>query len=429
MPRKTKDWIESYLEYTANTEPPQLYHEWVAVSTLAAVLKRKCYLPWGPHLTFYPNLYIVLVGRSGKCKKGTAMGVGAAFLKHAGVKLAAEAITREALIRELNEASDTQIDVETGKMDFHASLTVYSQELTVFLGYNNLQLMSDLTDWYDCRDRWTYRTKNVGTDEIVGVWVNLIGATTPDLIQTALPRDAIGGGLASRIIFVYEENKQKPVPFPFGDERTVALGENLQTDLADIAMLRGEFRVTRDFLSAWGKWYMAQEYDPPFKHNPNFEGYVNRRPNHILKLCVILSASSRDDKVIDSDTLARAIDLLERTEKKMGRTFSGYGSGARAEVTSRVMDFVAKERETTASALLRVFYSDVTNMEELNEIVSTLARIGFLKQTQKGDGSVIIRFNEDFNNGEYSQPSGEQIATLMELSAPLPNRTIGRDRS
>ena len=209
--RQLDDWLDAYLEFTDNTEPPTQFHRWTALSLIASVLQRKCHLEWGS-LTFYPNMYVVLVAPSGKARKGTAMGVGLQMLEELGVKLAAESITREALVRELANVSDKIIYPDNERVEFHSSLTIFSPELTVFLGHNNFQLMSDLTDWYDCRQKWIYRTKNMGTDEIVGVWVNLIGATTPSLIQTALPMDAIGGGLTSRIIFVCEQNKKRIVP-------------------------------------------------------------------------------------------------------------------------------------------------------------------------------------------------------------------------
>jgi hypothetical protein len=158
-------------------------------------------------------MYIVLVAPSGKARKGTAMSPGLEILEDLNIHLAAESITREALIRELRTATTT-VTNDDGTIEFHSSLTIYSPELVVFLGHNNPQLLSDLTDWYDCRRKWTYRTKTQGTDEIHGVWVNLIGATTPELLQSALPLDAIGGGLTSRMVFVFEETKGKIVPAP-----------------------------------------------------------------------------------------------------------------------------------------------------------------------------------------------------------------------
>ena len=202
--RNVPDWIDGYMDLTEGTEPPVSYRKWMAVSTIAACLRRKCYLKIG-FLTFFPNMYIVLVGPTG-VRKGTAMTPGYELLRSRGIKLAAESITREALIKELRESTDNTTD-EEGNPILHCSLTVFSPELTVFLGYSSLQLMSDLADWFDCRDLWIYRTKGSGTEEITNLWVNLIGATTPELLRSTLPKDAIGGGLTGRMIFVFETKK------------------------------------------------------------------------------------------------------------------------------------------------------------------------------------------------------------------------------
>jgi hypothetical protein len=405
MPRKTTDWITKYLEYTDNSEPPRLYREWIAVSVIAAVLQRKCFLRWG-ELTFYPNMYVVLVGPSGRSRKGTAMSVGASFLREIGINMAAEAITREALIRELSEATD-MFQMPSGDLYTHASLTIYSQELTVFLGYNNLQLISDITDWYDCREYWTYRTKNMGTDEIIGVWVNLIGATTPSLIQNALPADAIGGGLASRIIFVYEENKGKVVAAPFISTADVQLRKDLKHDLEDIYTTRGMFRVSDPFVEAWVKWYEHQEDNPPFT-DANFSGYVSRRPNHILKLCMILAASenslsSDGDPILTETILARAIDLLERTEIKMPRVFMGFGASDMSAITSKIMAYIANRKSLTSNDIMRSFYADLGSTKALDDILYVLKDIGFIQETHTSSGKIMINY---IPNNSFSKQFG-----------------------
>lgn len=394
MARKLDDWVESYLKYTDNSEPPESYKLWVAISVVASVLQRKCSLPWGD-LTFYPNMYIVLVGPSGKCRKGTAMGPGYRMLSEIGVKMAAESITREALIRELRQTTSTDIDPNTGNIELHSSLTIYSQELTVFLGYSNMALMSDLTDWYDCRTRWTYRTKNMGTDEIIGVWVNLIGATTPELIQSTLPRDAIGGGLTSRIIFVYEDKKGKIVPAPFLTKKEEGLKSDLIADLERIAGIRGEYRVTSDFLDKYVDWYTRQHSRSDFT-DLRFGGYAERRPTHLLKLCIILSAAKGDDMVIQDSTFDKALSIIERTEKKMPLTFSGVGKSETSDVLSRVMAYVGSRGSTTFKDLLSAFYYDA-DKDTLTRIVGTLTAMGFCTMVHEGK-NIKIKHNRDFRS-------------------------------
>lgn len=373
--RKIDDWITRYLEYTDNSEPPTIYKEWVAISVIASALQRKCYLNWGD-IVFYPNMYVVLVGPSGKCRKGTAMNVGASFLRKLGIKTAAEAVTREALIRELANASVTTIEEATGDAYFHASLTIFAQELTVFLGYNNLQLIADLTDWYDCRNTWTYRTKNMGTDEIIGVWVNLIGATTPELIQTALPKDAIGGGLASRVVFVYADRKSKLVATPFISDGQRVLYDELVGDLERINMLAGQFKVTGEFITKYSAWYHKQEDNPPFDDD-RFAGYFERRPNHIMKLCMILTASEGNSMTITAKVFDRAVDLLTRTEKTMPKTFTGYGTSPVADVMTRIMTNIATSKTVTRTQLMQRFYADLESDRQLDSIIQSLQSMDF----------------------------------------------------
>jgi len=382
MPRKLDDWINSYMDFTKNSEPPETYKKWTAISLIASVLQRKTYLEWGP-ITFYPNMYIVLVGPSGKCRKGTAMGVGSKFLRKIGISMAAEATTREALIKSLAEAQEDEgFSVgDDGNVLDHASLTIFSPELTVFLGYNNLQLISDLTDWYDCREEWEYRTKNSGTDIIKGVYVNLLGATTPDLVRSALPQDAVGGGLSSRMIFVSEWEKFQVVPFPFLTDNDLKLYDELEHDLEEIYYLRGDFGITKEFKRIYASWYRESEKNPPFQDNPKFEGYINRRANHVLKLCMILSASEDNDMVIRSSTVERAISFLREVEKRMPSVFFGHGTAENADLTGRVLQTISSigDKGVHVDRIMRTYIGYVSGPGDLGEIIQKLVRASYIK--------------------------------------------------
>lgn len=390
MSRRLKDWLESYLIYTNNSEPPELFHIWTAISTVAAALERKCVMYWGP-LRFYPNMYIVIVAPSGKARKGTAMSYGKDLLSQLGVHMAAESITREALVREINSSFNTEIK-DNNEMIHHSSLTIYAPELVVFLGYNQQQLMMDLTDWYDCghgpEGKWTYRTKTQGTDELIGVWVNLFGATTPDLLRSSLSMDAIGGGLTSRIIFVYEEDKRKSVAAPFLTEEERRIGEDLYYDLEQIHMLSGQFKANREFLDLWIEWYNSQGSAPIF-NEPHLLPYCERRPVHVMKLSMILNAMRTDDMIITARDLDLAIKLLERTERKMPRTFSGIGKSPHAEVLSKVMAEIGMAGQISKSDLMRKFYYDADD-RVMELIIETLRSMGFIDRVEKGNETVLI---------------------------------------
>lgn len=384
MQRQLDDWIDAYLDYTSNSEPPEMFHLWTAVSCIAACLKRKCWLEWGM-LTHYPNMYIVLVAPSGRARKGTAMDIGYNFLTELNIRLSAEATTRESLIRYLKQSSDTHIDQETGRQSLHSSLTIWSQELTVFLGYNNSQLMSDLTDWYDCKKRWHYSTKDRSlSDDLVNIWVNLYGATTPPLIQTALPQDAIGGGLTSRVIFVFEENKRCTVAVPELSDKQMALHPKLLHDLEMIHLLSGQFVYDSKFRDAYCEWYEKEDKNPPFKDG-RLAGYNERRANHLKKLCIIMSASRSQSKVLTLVDFIRAKTILEETEKNMPKVFGGVGKSQIAPIINKIIYMLVQQERIAYEDLATHFWNDV-DIAGLDKAIQAIEamKVGRLVISQKG---------------------------------------------
>ena len=390
--RHLPDWLDAYMDYTDNSEPPKLFRLWVGISVIAAAMQRKCCVEWGM-LTFYPNLYVILVGPAAT-RKGTAMYPGQALLRKLEVPMAADATTLQALIRRLKEASTTVVDSRTHIPKFHSSMTIFSKEFTVFLGYKNNELIASLCDWYDCDERWKYDTKNQGTDEILGVWVNLVGATTPDLIQSSLPLEAIGGGLTSRVIFVYEQKKGKLVVMPFLSDEQKELEQKLFIDLEKINLLSGKFQVTENFVNAWSAWRIQEEqYPPKDLAEGTFSAYVERRPNHMMKLSMIMSTSRSSEMIIRSCDFERALHILTVTEQKMPGVFAGVGRSDIAYVLQQVLQYVKGqgERGVTYDLLMRMFYQDADGVT-LSRIIETLETAKYIQVIHNVKGPNVIKY-------------------------------------
>ena len=394
--RRLNDWVSGYIEYSQETESPLSYHIWTSISLLAAALQRRVYIKWGYEI-LYPNMYIVLVGPSGKCRKGSAMNLGKDIITGLGIKVTSESITREALIRSMKRAVVNYIEPDTGIVRFHCSLTAMSQELSVFLGQNDVKFLADLTDWYDSLDNWVYETKTSGVDEIKGVCFNLLGATAPDWLQSILPEEAIGGGFTSRIIFIVEEQKRKTIPLPVVSERLSSLREALREDLERIATLSGEFEFTEETKELYSAWYQKEDEKikdgSPAIDDPRFAGYCERRATHIRKLCMLFSASRGEDLLIMADDFSRAMDVLMSAEKKMDKVFSGLGSTPYAKITEKILTFFKERKRVSRSELLIVFYRDL-DMTILDTIEKTLVAMKVIKvevQPQAGETYYVWR--------------------------------------
>ena len=336
MARNLPDWIDSFMELTDNSEPPYLFRKWAGISTIASALQRKVRLELGLSLTFYPNMYIVLVGPSAT-GKGTAMKFASDIIEQVpAIRLSAQATSLQALIRRMKETNLTDIDLITGEQQYHSSLTIFSTEFTVFLGYNNRELISALCEWYDCHSRWTYETIARKKEEVIGVWVNLFAGTTPDSLQSSLPIESIGGGLTSRIIFVCEEKREKLVIIPSKTDYEIKLQQNLANDLEMISMLSGQMRYNDEFLEYYSNWCKLADKNPPF-YDKKFDGYCGRRRKHLLTLSMVCNASRTDNMIMTADDIERAAYLLAEVEVKMGTVFRGMG---RSDISALLNDAI-----------------------------------------------------------------------------------------
>ena len=399
LKRKLPDWIDAFMLYTENSEPPRLFRKWTAISTLASAMQRKIRVDWGNALVFYPNLYIVLVGPSAT-GKGTAMNPAQEIIHDLGtIRISAQATSLQALIRRLKETNLTDIDMVTGEQQYHSSMTIFSKEFTVFLGYHNRELMSALCDWYDCDRKWVYETISRKKEEIVGVWVNLIAGTTPDLIQSSLPIESIGGGLTSRIIFVYEETKEKLVVLPTQTQKELELKQYLIHDLEKVSRLSGSFKWTENFSNAWSDWCYYADNNPPF-YDSKFDGYTGRRRAHVMKLAMVVSAShGKHDLILSKDDLDEAINLLIEVEVKMPLVFRGVGRSDTASMMHKVVTFLEHSAtdEIPFYQFARHFSNDMDKIQMDNIIYSleSMKRIKYIKRPGADDMIKRLSMEDD----------------------------------
>jgi energy-coupling factor transporter ATP-binding protein EcfA2 len=379
MARNLSDWLDSFMEMTDNSEPPYLFRKWAGISTIASALQRKVRVELGLSLTFYPNLYVVLVGPSAT-GKGTAMKFASDIIEQVPtIRLSAQATSLQALIRRMKETNLTDVNVETGEQTYHSSLTIFSTEFTVFLGYHNQELIAALCEWYDCHNRWTYETIARKKEEVVGVWVNLFAGTTPDAIQASLPIESIGGGLTSRIIFVVEEKRGKLVVVPTKTEKEMRLQQQLVYDLEAINRLSGIMQYTEGFLKIYSDWCYYADGHRPFQDR-KFDGYCGRRRKHLITLAMICCASHSDEMIMTSEDIDRAIALLAEVEIKMGKVFKGMGRSGTADLLNDAVTFIANSAvpDIPLFQFARYFEGDMDKIE-MDRVITTLEAMNLIK--------------------------------------------------
>jgi len=431
-------WLDDYLKYTSNTEAPTVYHEWAGISVVAAVLQRKVNFVINVD-PIYPNMFIAIVGPPGT-RKGAALRRAKQFIDKLGIYRCAESVTKEQLVIELAQTNtggegpllsgtiplSDLLEDGVGNLgkeisdSEYCALSLIASELATFLNRGDDLFFTMLTEWFDCEESWTYKTKNKGKYKLRNIWFNMLGAITPNLVANTLGATAFGSGLISRFVFVYADKKSKII---FMDEDSIVGGStkksvedeelfnSLINRLSDIQSIKGRFLMDQDAYQEYVKWRIKSEKDPPFGKNLRFEHYVDRRPTHLIKVAMIF-ACMRDDLngqlVIKLEDLSRATELLERTENKMGLSFRGVGDYDQAAVLSKLVRMLAgnsneeKSKKFTVNELYANFLNELSYVDFMRVVESTVKAEVALMFRDKTTGVTYISFNEKMRD-EYNK--------------------------
>ena len=82
--RNYPNFLNAYLQLHMDQFVPAKFHYWAGVSIVAAALERKVWLPWSQTVTYYPNIYTLLVGRPA-IGKSTAVDPAMEFIRDMNV--------------------------------------------------------------------------------------------------------------------------------------------------------------------------------------------------------------------------------------------------------------------------------------------------------------------------------------------------------
>jgi len=362
--RQCKDWLGTYLEYTQEQESPSMFHLWVGLSVITSALERKVYMDRG-YYTLYPNLYIVLVGASARTRRTTAINIGYSIFKDAlpNVCTISQKITPEALISVLVDKNKTGM----------AGGTIVSSELSVFLGTSvkDDALIQLLTKLYDCEDIFDYHTIIRGREVCRNVYMNLIGSTTPEWIKGSLPSHAIGGGFTSRVIFVYQYEPEKLVPFPQLTNNQRKQRQMLIADLKLINKLKGKYELNEDAKKWYETWYVNIFSKSMNKSESALNGYYGRKHDTLLKVAMCVAASHNDELIVNDSDLEVALKAMDENEKYLPEVLKSVMATQVGEDKGKVYRTIARREEASFTEVLRNV-SYCIDAKRLTEVLQSL---------------------------------------------------------
>ncbi len=379
------NFFEAYRQYTENTEPPPNFHAWTAISTISALLGKKCYIPQG-FFTLHPNLYVVLTGPPG-IKKSSAMNIGKDLLRSLdSFPLAPSSTTREALLQTL-ERNKIEYEYMNQELFYH-QVSAFVTELEEFIGgkHINQAMIGVMTALWD-EPTFEYITANKQPVVIRSPYFTLLGCCTDEWITSKLKSDVISGGFTRRVIFVKENDRNTFVPWPTKGQKEAKAWEVMTEKVQEMHQFVGKFRYTDDALAYWNNLYIklqksAEEQDPYIKN------YFTTKHVLMLKVSMCLSAALRSDMIVDSRLLKLVERLFEITERNLLEVFQGMGRNELKQFQDSIVNFVQDQYEKTekpvpSKDIMEQFSRDLSKLE-YEESMQVLMQIEALEPQTNG---------------------------------------------
>lgn len=383
---KISDWLSTYIDYTKEQESPDLFHLWVGISVIAATLGRNVFLDRG-YYTLFPNMYIVLIAPSGKCRKTTAGDIGMNIFSDAGGSVIRDKVTPRALTQYLADQIEIKDKVAYGDSRGY----IYASEFSEFLSQDASQsgLIKLITGIYGCPEKWEYRTATQGRDFLYNVCVNILGCSVPDWMMT----DAMVGGLAARMIFAAQLDTPRRRATPKVTEKMKKQREGLVEMLKKLAQVKMELQLSPQAEKFYEEWYEDKEG----ALDERFASFVEREHDHMLKIAMVVSASRGDmfrSNIISQEHLNDAIVILDQVKSCMHLAYVGIGEHIAAKGYERIISLIEQfgGRAEHSILLRRLYYH--FDSEMFRKCIDLLVETGRLRCEIKGTKRVYILVRE-----------------------------------
>lgn len=379
--RESGDWLTDFVKTTEWGEAPTHLYFWVGISTIAAALRRRVWLDMGT-FQWYPNLYTLLVAPPGVVAKSSTVDLGFSQLlkKIPGINYGPSTMTWQALYDNFAEVGE-EFPIPGGGMSQQFALTIVSSEFGITLNPKDNEMIDQLVHIWDGREM-KKRTKKDGELLIPTPCLNLIACTTPAWIAENMPKYLIGGGLTSRMIFVYADKKARYIAYPQDHMPPdfIERQARLVRDLERISTLVGGFTLTPE-AKVWGtKWYENFHRNESSKLDATMlGGYIARKQTLVHKVAMCLSASMGDSLTITAEMLERSAALLTQLEESMPLIYSQVGQTEDASGAQLVLSFLDRFNGSAPFTLVyRQMHKNFPSPEKFDDILHGLINAGYI---------------------------------------------------
>ena len=282
--------LSDYLDYTAGTEVPDMFNVWGGYFLVSTCVSRRVWFRLG-NLTIFPNIYVMLVGDAGNGKTVAIKSIKTVLHGAEFTAISNSVETPEGLLRHMNGQPDkdppipSPVAFETlwpdGMVAPVYPTAVIANEFVNFINKAQDNWIAFLNDVYD-EDNYTYRTKTMGKDNLIGPYITLFGALTTEVSFDLQNAKIISSGFARRTIFQYgARNFEVPHAIPETNPENIAILKSIIKQVQALSRCKGEFRWSNDAKATYKEWYdLDMPKNPGDASTPSLVDHVQTDPTH-----------------------------------------------------------------------------------------------------------------------------------------------------
>lgn len=405
------DFFDEYFKYVGASESPTCYHRWCAVSTLSAMIGREAFLPFG-HKPIYLNKYILLMGAPGARKSG-AISISKTLLTKAGyTRFAKERSSKERFFLDMVNRVDPDLsdaDLEVLVLDKPSEVLISNGEFLDFIGQGNMDFLTALTNLWDNLSTYEHPKLHGKSVFIHQPTVNILGGATVKGLGIAIPPEALGTGILSRLLLIYSDPTSIQITFP--EEILPEASDQIVETLMKIRKeIKGKLSRTPEADVILDRMY--KQY--PGIEDGRFADYSARRFTHLLKL-VMLITISEGRTLIDKMDALKANTILSNAEGRMPKAFGEFGKSKYSDVSNMVIEVLNKATKPVShQELWKIVAKDMSDVKDLGtlmrnlttseraQVVTIKGKQGYMplnKEVREWDKELLL---EDYlTSGEY----------------------------
>lgn len=410
---KNISWVHDLVEEHKDVETPISWIYWSLMCCVSAAAANAYTLrTLKGNLLYYPNIYVILMGESG-LGKGFPVNLAKRLVQQGDFT---RTIAGRSSIQAIVKEGATTKSVQGKPVITDSRMFVVNGELSTAL-IQDPDALTILTDLYDrnYNPQWTNLLKGDGAEKLKEPYITCLFGSSPAHFYDSIPQPNIEGGYIGRNLVIYEERRSKDLDLLDSEEESI--DEDRFTNyivpkyvphLIKIASNKARLvpdNKAREIFNTWRREWRATQA----QYNDR-TGFVNRVPDHVLKIsmCLALSRYEHNDIITEAD-IREAINNITNLIYASEKAASGGGLDPMAAQTKRVVDHLiaAEENQLTRKELLIRGHLDYDPLT-LDKIIDALMEMGWVKRQKIGIGA-----NADW----LVKLSGEPKESLMKFRA------------